>query len=149
MQRTRIDRTMKKVFSIIGSFLIAAGAFAMYWIGFRDYSEPNLFLGAIASIIFGVTLYLPDHLKIERFSPAWGIGIILGIGLLVVGLVFSFTETPPTALNSWDQFMWFSGLWITLEFAGLPKEYKPYEWSFFKRVRPIEKESAHVDKAEA
>ncbi|MCY3999750.1 MAG: hypothetical protein OXF84_02940 [Bacteroidetes bacterium] len=51
---------------------------------------------------------------------------------------------------AWGAYAWFFFLWITADFVGMPKERKRrYERSLFKRQRPIEEESAHLDKAEA
>ncbi len=75
---------------------------------------------------------------------------MIGMGLFAIGWSRSLSDVGSDIYMAWGDFMWFTGLWITVSFLGLPKEHKPYEWSFFKRRRPIEEKSVHQrGKAEA
>ncbi|MXW69345.1 MAG: hypothetical protein F4Z61_05390 [Acidimicrobiia bacterium] len=121
------------------------GSFIVYWLGLRSdvsYDGTDLLWGSLVTAILTIILYLyfPLSKKIERFSPAWGLGVSMGSSLFFFGLILEHLIE-----NAWGNYMWFFGLWITVHFLGLPKEHKSYKWSFFKRARPIEEESAQLD----
>ena len=102
-----------------------------------DYSTTNLLWGVLATTVLAIYLYLLPVEKIERFSVAWGIGISMSIGLVFVGVVLSISmETG--VLYAWARYMLFFGLMGSIPFIAAPKDHKPYKWSFFKRVKPIE-----------
>ena len=94
--------------------------------------------GTSVTIILVICLYLLLEKKIERFSPAWSVGIGIGMFFLAIGFSMSLSDVRPDVYIAWGEYMRFFGLWITGIFAMMPKEYKPYKWSFFKRMRPIE-----------
>ena len=98
----------------------------------------NLLWGALVTIILAASLYLFLEKKPERFSVAWGVGISVGIGLFVIGLVWSGSENTSGLYGAWGDYMWFFGLWTTGISLSMPKEHKSYRWSFFKRVRSEE-----------
>ena len=131
----------KRLGQIIGCFVLGLSAFVFGYIHLADYSGTDLLLLALASIILMAVLYLPSHTETELFSPAWAIGVIVGMGLFAVGLSRSdiFIRSSESEIHiAWGYFMWFSGFQIMCNLSLLPKEHKIYKCSFFKRIRPIE-----------
>ncbi len=128
----------KKYINILLSLLFSLFSFSRYWRNLDDaYSDVNLLWGALVTVILVVFLYLILEKDIERFSVAWGIGISLALGLISVGVAWSALSELDIFI-AWGQYMWFSGLWLMGIFVVMPQEYKRYQWSFFKRARPIE-----------
>ncbi len=126
---------------IFASVLLILPSFVVYVNNLNDdYTKINLLWGALVTIILMAFLYLPLDKKIERFSVAWGMGICIGTGLFVIGLVISDSESQPDVYRAWAQYMWMFGIILTALSLSMPKEHKPYKWSFFKRVRPVEDE---------
>ncbi len=128
----------KKYINILLALLVPLFIFSRYWRNLDDaYSDVNLLWGALVTVILVVFLYLILEKDIERFSVAWSIGISLALGLISVGIAWS-TLSELDIIIAWGQYMWFSGLWLMGIFVVMPQEYKHYQWSSFKRARPIE-----------
>lgn len=129
----------EKLRNLIPSLVIPLLSFSGYWRSLDDaYSAMNLLLGALVTIMLAASLYLFLDNKPERFSVAWGVGISVGFGLFIIGLVWSSSESNSDIYRAWGGYMWFFGLWAAGISLSMPKEHKPYKWSFFKRVRPGE-----------
>jgi len=140
------------------SAVIPLGSFVFYWaeIG-RDNlgRDGNPYSGTVTDLLWGALvtviliaimyLYFPLSKWIERFSPAWSFGITCSIGFSIIGLMMDTVGG-----YAWGSYAWFFFLWLTVDFIVMSKERKQdYDRSLFKRQRPIEEESAHLDKAEA
>ena len=132
----------EKLRNLIPSLAIPVFSFSGYWRSLDDaYSTTNLLWGALVTIILAASLYLFLEKKPERFSVAWGVGISVGIGLFIIGLAWSSSEHNSGLYGAWGDYMWFFGLWTAGISLSVPKEHKPYRWSFFKRVR-LEEDAA-------
>ena len=130
----------KKSRNILVALLIPILSFSRYWRNLDDaYSDMNLLWGALVTMILVVFLYLILEKDIERFSVAWGIiGIFAALGLTSVGVVWS-ALSELDILIAWGEYMWFFGFWLTCWlFVAMLQGHKRYQWSFFKRARPIE-----------
>ncbi|MXY08201.1 MAG: hypothetical protein F4058_04700 [Rhodothermaceae bacterium] len=129
----------EKLRNLVPSLVFPLLSFSGYWRSLDDaYSASNLLWGGLVTLILAVSLYLFLEKKPERFSVAWGVGISVGVGLIIVGLVWSSSESSSDIYRAWGDYMWFFGLWTAVIILSMPKEHKPYKWSFFKRVRPEE-----------
>ncbi|MCY3614796.1 MAG: hypothetical protein OXH03_06840 [Bacteroidetes bacterium] len=127
----------EKLRNLVPSLVIPLLSFSGYWRSLDDaYSASNLLWGALVTIVLTVSLYLFLENKPERFSRAWVVGISVGFGLFIVGSVWSSSESSSDIYRAWGDYMWFFGLWTAVINLSMPKEHKPYKWSFFKRVRP-------------
>lgn len=117
--------------------------FGSYWLDlvrYDAYSGSNLLWGTLVTIILIVAMYLhyPLGKKIERFSPAWGVGVGAGASLVMIGLVIS-NNAAPSALKVWGEYAWIFGLFgVLVTYLILPKKHKVVERSFFKSPMPTE-----------
>lgn len=137
MRKTN-EKFRKLIFALVLSLL-------SFWTYSRhlgdDYSGMNLLWGVLVTIGLVIFLYLFPFKKIKRFSVAWGIGISVSMAVAIVGMVLS-SPMMTGVLNAWAEYMIFLGLFGSIiPIVIVPKEYKRYKGSFFKRVRPIEDES--------
>ena len=128
---------------------LPSGSFVFYWAaigrgnlggGGNPYSgtATDLILGALVTIILIIALwlYFPLSRKIERFSPAWSLGITCGTGFFFIGLMMDNIGG-----YVWGAYAWFFFLWITVDFIGMPNDRgreQRYKLSFFKRPVPTE-----------
>ena len=92
-----------------------------------DYSAANLAWGGVVTVILNVVLYVLCESGMERFSPAWGITISLGMGFVMIGLTLSSGMTGRTTglLYAWAEYMWHFGLFGFLSFILMPKNTNP------------------------
>ena len=129
----------KKYINILLSLLFSLFSFSRYWRNLDDaYSDVNLLWGALVTVILVVFLYLILEKGIKRFSVAWGLSISAALGLTSVGVIWS-ALSESDILIAWGQYMWFFGFWLLCWlFVATFQGHKHYEWSFFKRARPIE-----------
>ncbi len=130
---------IRKYINILLALLVPLFSFSRYWGNLDDaYSDMNMLWGALVTVILVVFLYLILEKDIERFSVAWWLSISAALGLTSVGLAWS-ALSESDILIAWGQYMWFSGYWlICWLFIVTFQEHKHYEWSFFKRARPLE-----------
>ena len=91
-----------------------------------DYSVANLVWGGVVTVILIVVLYVLCESGIERYSPAWGIIISLGLGFVMIGLTLS-SRMMTGLLYAWAEYMWYFGLFGFLSFIAMPKKHKPYK----------------------
>lgn len=129
---------MKEMFRrFILSAWVPLVCFGSYWLNlvrYDVYSGLNLLWGALVTIILIVAMYLhyPLEKKIERFSPAWGVGVGTGASLAMIGLIIS-NNVAPSTLKVWGEYAWIFGLFgVLVTYLILPKEHKVAERSFFK-----------------
>ena len=132
-----MKRSTKRILLSTGIPLLCFGAYWFDLVRYDSYSDSNLLWGALVTIILMVARYLhyPLEEKIERFSPAWMIGVGAGVSLVAIGAVISNNADWPI-LKSWAEYVWFFGLFgVLISYLIMPKERKPHEWSFFQACK--------------
>lgn len=136
---------MKTIRRLCISIIFPLFAFYWYWQVFDEKnSDVDLLRGAVISMVLAITifLYLPTGKKIERFSIAWGLGLILTLFLASMGLIMSgfigSAEFIPIETKAWGEYIFFFAIWMPVIHELASSWDKPYKWSFFKRPTPIE-----------
>ena len=113
------------------------------------YSKMDFSSGVVVSIALGVAIFMyePIAKKIERFSMAWFLVLLISVSLFVGGWIIAdpyFLRLPLTH-RAWGEYMLAFGFLIPIihfifNYVGKPREKE----SFFKRIRLKPTDNAHV-----
>lgn len=121
-------------------------AFHMYWSEFNGaYTDMDLLWGGIVAVALGVVIFLYEPLakRIEYFSLAWFLLLLVFIGIFGFGWVLSTTHFP-LPYTAWGSYaLWFAILMPVIHqlFHYVDKRQKG---SFYKRIRLTPTEDIHT-----
>ncbi len=121
------------VYSLIG--------FYNYWWAFDGaYTGMDLLWGGLVTGVLAVAvfMYFPIAKKIENYSPAWFLGLLISVNLFVGGWIISdpYFLRLPVVHRAWGEYMFAFGILMPIihilyRSAGKPRE----KGAFFKRTR--------------
>ncbi len=120
-------------------------AFHHYWREFDGaYTDMDLLLVGVVTVVLGtaIFMYFPITNKIETYSPAWFLGLLILANFFVGGWIMTdpYFLPLPIAYRAWGEYIFILGLLIPVIHFVTPKSHTSRKGSFFKRIRlkPIE-----------
>lgn len=139
---TKRRKFLGKLFASVWIPLIA---FYRYWREFDGaYTDMDLLLGGVVTAVLwtAIFMYIPIANKIEPFSPAWFLGLLILANFFVGGWIMTdpYFLSLPIAYRAWGEYILILGLLISVIHFVIPKSRTSRKGSFFKRIRlkPIE-----------
>ncbi len=125
---------------IFASVLFPLIAFHGYWREFDGaYADMDLLWIGVVMVVLGtaIFMYFPIANKIETFSPAWFLGLLILVNFVVGGWIMTdpYFLPLPIAHRAWGEYIFIFGLLIPIIHFLALKSHTSQKGSFFKRIR--------------
>ena len=117
--------------------------FVNYWRAFDgEADQADLLSGIVVSGVLSVAIfmYFPIAKKVENFSLAWFLGLIVSLNLVLCGgYVMSGSLYSPVEFRAWGNYMLLFGVFMPVMHVIFRSIGKPRKkGAFFKRIRLLE-----------